>query len=57
VRTPIGRAILSDAMGVALEEYDSKINPEFSDQAMAKVLDWSMRKKKKASEQRHTLQQ
>ena len=56
VRTPMGRAIFTDAMGVELEEFDSKINPEFADQAMSKVLDWSMRKKKKAAEHREELQ-
>jgi coenzyme F420 hydrogenase subunit beta len=50
IRTPIGRAILADATGVELKEYDYKSNPEFADQALTKVLDWSMRKKKKAQE-------
>jgi coenzyme F420 hydrogenase subunit beta len=57
LRTPIGRAILADAMGLRLEEYDAKNNPGFANQAMAKVLDWSMRKKRKAAEQREKLRQ
>lgn len=50
IRTPIGRAIFADAMGLELEEYDSRNNPKFADQALSKVLDWSMRKKGTAAE-------
>jgi coenzyme F420 hydrogenase subunit beta len=57
VRTPIGRAIFVDAMGVELEEYDFKKKPDFADQVMSKVLDWSMRKKIKATEQHAKLGQ
>jgi coenzyme F420 hydrogenase subunit beta len=51
IRTPIGRAIFADAKGVELEEYDYRSNPQFADQAMAKVLDWSLKKKMKANEE------
>jgi hypothetical protein len=37
-------------MDVSLEEYYYKKKPAFADQALAKVLDWSMRKKRKAAE-------
>lgn len=57
IRTPIGRAILADAMGIELEEYDAKKNPGFADQAMATVLDWSMRKKRQAAERCADLRQ
>jgi coenzyme F420 hydrogenase subunit beta len=57
IRTPIGRAIFTDAMGVELEEYDKRNNPQFADQALSKVLDWSMRKKRKATEQCEKLRQ
>jgi coenzyme F420 hydrogenase subunit beta len=55
IRTPIGRAIFGDALGVELEEYDVRSNPQFSYQVMSKVLEWSMRKKRKASEERQRL--
>jgi len=57
LRTPIGRAIFADAMGPELEEYHYRDNPQFADQALAKVLDWSMRKKSHATEQRDKLRQ
>ena len=57
VRTPIGRAIFADAIGVELEEYDFKNKPNFTDQVMSKVLDWSMRKKRKATELHEKLRQ
>jgi coenzyme F420 hydrogenase subunit beta len=57
IRTPIGRAIFADAMGVALEEYDFNSKPESASQVMAKVLDWSMLKKTKAAEESEELRQ
>jgi coenzyme F420 hydrogenase subunit beta len=57
IRNPIGRAIFADAMGVALEEYDSRNNPQFADQALSRVLDWSMRKKRKAAKHCEELRQ
>jgi coenzyme F420 hydrogenase subunit beta len=57
IRNPIGRAIFADAMGVALEEYDKRNKPQFADQALSKVLDWSMRKKRKAAKQCEELRQ
>jgi coenzyme F420 hydrogenase subunit beta len=50
VRTPIGRAIFADARGVELEEYDFQSIPEYAPRIMAKVLEWSLLKKKKAVE-------
>jgi len=55
LRSPLGRAIFAEAKGVELEEYDAKIKPDFADQAMAKVLDWSRMKKKLATEHREEL--
>ena len=57
VRTPIGRAIFAEALGTELEEYNYRNNPRFSDQAMSKVLEWSRRKKRNASEQHEKLRQ
>jgi coenzyme F420 hydrogenase subunit beta len=55
IRTPIGRAIFAEALGTELEEYNYRNNPRFADQAMSKVLEWSMRKKRNASEQHEKL--
>ena len=57
VRTPVGRAIFTDALGVELEEYDYKNKAALADQIMAKVLHWSMGKKRKAAEQCEELTQ
>ncbi len=57
IRTPIGRAIFTDAKGVELEEYDFKNKPDYATQVMSKVLDWSMRKKEKAAERCEQLRQ
>lgn len=57
LRTPIGRAIFSDAKDVELEEYDFKSNPEYASQLMAKVLEWSLLKKRKAAEHEEELKQ
>jgi coenzyme F420 hydrogenase subunit beta len=57
IRTPIGRAIFADAKGVELEEYDFKDKPEYASQVMAKVLEWSQRKKQNAAEHDEALKQ
>lgn len=57
IRTPIGRAIFADARGVELEEIDQAKKSAFAEEAMYKVLDWSMRKKRKATEQCEKLRQ
>jgi len=57
VRSPIGRAIFAEALGTELEEYNYRNNPRFADQAMSKVLEWSRRKKRNASEQHEKLTQ
>jgi coenzyme F420 hydrogenase subunit beta len=54
IRTPIGRAIFADAK-VELEEYDTRGNPQFAEKVMAKILDWSMKKKMKAQEEQENL--
>ena len=50
VRTPIGRAIFADARDVELEEYDFKSEPDYAPRLMAKVLEWSLMKKRHAVE-------
>jgi coenzyme F420 hydrogenase subunit beta len=57
IRNPIGRAVFADARGKVIEEYDSREQPHFADQALAKVLDWSFRKKRQAAEQRQSFPQ
>jgi coenzyme F420 hydrogenase subunit beta len=52
-RTPQGRALLGDAMGVAIEEYPHKA---MASQALAKVLEWSEQKKGRAAEQHRKLE-
>jgi coenzyme F420 hydrogenase subunit beta len=57
IRNPLGRAMFVEAMGAELEEYDYRNNPRFADQALSKVLEWSMRKKRKATEEHEKLKQ
>lgn len=57
VRTPIGRAIFADARDVELEEYDFKSEPDYAPRLMAKVLEWSLLKKRHAFEHEETLKQ
>ncbi|MGM0540517.1 MAG: Coenzyme F420 hydrogenase/dehydrogenase, beta subunit C-terminal domain [Thermodesulfobacteriota bacterium] len=54
-RTPLGRAILADARGETLEEFDRKANPQYATQAFKAALTWSEHKKAAAAESRQEL--
>jgi hypothetical protein len=54
-RTPLGRAILADARGETLEDFDHKANPQYATQAFKAALTWSEHKKAAAAESRHEL--
>jgi coenzyme F420 hydrogenase subunit beta len=55
-RTPLGRAVLADAKGTDLEFFDYQDNPNFAAEAMAKVLEWSDRKKQRAADRHRELE-
>ncbi len=57
IRNPIGRAVFADARGAIFEEYDPREQPHFADQALTKVQDWSLIKKRQAAEQCRSLHQ
>jgi coenzyme F420 hydrogenase subunit beta len=44
-RSPLGRAILADARGTDLEQFNYKDNPRLADLALATVMTWSEKKK------------
>ena len=48
-RTALGSSILADARGIAIEPYSYRDNPRLGFQAMAKVVEWSEKKKHRAS--------
>ena len=47
-RNPRASAILDDAKGVYIESYNYRDNPRLAFQAMAKMLEWSEKKKQQA---------
>lgn len=47
-RTPLGRAVLADARGTALEQYSVSVKPKYASEALSKVEELSMRKKEAA---------
>jgi coenzyme F420 hydrogenase subunit beta len=47
-RTPLGRAVLADAKGADLEQFNYKDNPRLADLALATVMTWSEKKKQHA---------
>ena len=55
-RTPRGCPVLDDAIGVNIEQYRDKDNPRWAFQAMAKVLEWSEKKKQHAALQHQELE-
>jgi len=55
-RSPLGRAILADAKGTDLEQFKYKDDPQLANQAMAKVLAWSGKKKQQAQEMHRELE-
>jgi coenzyme F420 hydrogenase subunit beta len=44
-RTPLGRAVMTDAIGSAVEDYSHKLDPMLAKDALAKTREWSDRKK------------
>jgi coenzyme F420 hydrogenase subunit beta len=55
-RSPLGRAVLADARGTVLEQYNLKDNPQLARQALATVLEWSGKKKQYARERHRELE-
>ena len=47
-RSPLGRAILADAKGTDLEQFNYKDDPRLAHRAVATVMDWSEKKKQQA---------
>lgn len=47
-RTPLGRAVLADSKGSDIDIFDYKDNPNFAGDALAKVIEWSEKKKRHA---------
>ncbi len=47
-RTPLGRAVLADTRGTDLEQFNYKEQPRLADLAVAKVMEWSEKKKAQA---------
>jgi coenzyme F420 hydrogenase subunit beta len=56
VRSPLGRAVLADATGTNIERFNYKENPSLTSQAMAKVMEWSEKKKQSAAEKHQKLE-
>jgi coenzyme F420 hydrogenase subunit beta len=48
-RTPLGRAVLADSKGTDIEIYDYRDNPTFAADALAKIIEWSEKKKHHAA--------
>src|SRR5512135_213631 len=44
-RSPLGRAILADARGTDLEQFNFRDDPQLPQRALAKVMEWSEKKK------------
>jgi coenzyme F420 hydrogenase subunit beta len=55
-RTPLGRAVLADSKGTDIEIFDYKENSDFAGVALAKVIEWSEKKKHHASEKHQELE-
>jgi coenzyme F420 hydrogenase subunit beta len=55
-RSPLGRAILADARGTDLEQFNYKDNPRLADLALATVMTWSEKKKQQAQAMHRELQ-
>jgi coenzyme F420 hydrogenase subunit beta len=56
-RSPLGRAVLSHAKGFDLEVFNYRDNPAFAARALAKVLEWSEKKKRRAREKHRELEE
>lgn len=44
-RSPLGRAVLADARGTDLEQFNMKDDPQLAQRALGTVLEWSDKKK------------
>jgi coenzyme F420 hydrogenase subunit beta len=55
-RTPLGRAILADAKGKDLEQFNFKDDPQLAPRALATVLEWSDMKKAQAQARHQELE-
>ncbi len=55
-RTPLGRAILADAKETDLQEFNLKDDPQLPPRALAKVLEWSDKKKAHAQARHQELE-
>ncbi len=56
VRSPLGRGLLADAMEKYVERYNYRENPFLVSEAMAKILEWSDKKKHNAAAKHHELE-
>jgi coenzyme F420 hydrogenase subunit beta len=56
IRSPLGRAVLANARGLDIEFYNYRENPALMSQVMAKVLEWSEKKKRSAAEYHQQLE-
>ena len=55
-RTPLGRAVLADSKGTDIDIFDYRDNPNFAAEALAKVSEWSDKKKLHAAEKHQELE-
>jgi coenzyme F420 hydrogenase subunit beta len=56
VRSPLGRAIMADATGTNIERFSYKENPSLAAEALAKVMEWSAKKKQTAAARHQELE-
>ncbi len=56
-RTPVGRAVLADSKGSDIEIFPAKNDPDFASKALAKVVEWSEKKKHYAAAKHAELEQ
>ena len=52
-RSPLGRTVLTDALGGSIENYSHKRNPLLATDVLAKAMEWSDKKKQSAKINRH----
>ena len=55
-RTPLGRAVLADSKGTDIEIFDYRDNSSFAADALAKVIEWSEKKKQHAAAKHQELE-
>lgn len=56
MRSPLGRKILADTRGVDIELYNYRENPDLLPRAMARLEEWSEKKKRSAAEYHQQLE-